>query len=168
MPPHRRPRHARGRAADELVRVVPLVGRWIERLLAAHEPPLTVAQLLALGAAATGTATGAELARSAAVSPAAVSQLLSALEDAGLLERTRADDDRRRQSLVLTAAGVEALHSARLALREGLGAVLGGLPPSEADALARALERLAAELGGAPPPRRPPRPHPPRPRHERG
>jgi DNA-binding MarR family transcriptional regulator len=161
MPPHRRPRHARARAADELVRVVPLVGRWIERLLAAHVPPLTVAQLLALEAASTGTANGAELARSAAVTPAAVSQLLSGLEEAGLLERTRADEDRRRQSLVLTAAGIEALHSARVALREGLGAVLGGLPPPEADALARALERLAVELGGAPPPRRPPRPHPP-------
>jgi DNA-binding MarR family transcriptional regulator len=161
MPPHRRPRQAHGRAADELVRVVPLVGRWIERLLAAHQPPLTVPQLLALEAASTGTARGAELARSAAVSPAAVSQLLSGLEDAGLLERARADDDRRRQILVLTAAGSEALRSARLALRDGIGAVLGGLPPPEADALARALERLAAELGGTPPPRRPPRPHPP-------
>jgi DNA-binding MarR family transcriptional regulator len=161
MPRHRRPPHAHRRAADELVRVVPLVGRWIERLLAAHEPSLTVPQLLALEAASTGNATGAELARSAAVTPAAVSQLLSGLEDAGLIERTRADDDRRRQSLVLTAAGMEALHSARVALREGLGVVLGGLPPPEADALARALERLAVELGGAPPPRRPPRPHPP-------
>jgi DNA-binding MarR family transcriptional regulator len=164
MPPRRRPRHAHGRAADELVRVVPLVGRWIERLLAAHEPPLSVAQLLALDAASRGGATAAELARSAAVTPAAVSQLLSGLEDAGLVERTRADDDRRRQTLFLTSAGAETLHSARLALREGLGAVLGGLPPPEADALARALERLAAELGGAPPPRRPPRPHPPPPR----
>jgi DNA-binding MarR family transcriptional regulator len=164
MPPRPRARHAHGRAADELARAAPLVGRWIERLLAAHEPPLSVAQLLALEAAATGDATGAELARSAAVSPAAVSQLLSGLEDAGLLERSRADDDRRRQSLALTTDGVAALRSARLALRDGLGSVLAGLPPREADALARALRLLAAELGGAPPPRRPPRPHPPRPR----
>jgi DNA-binding MarR family transcriptional regulator len=164
MPPRPRPRASlsHGRVAEELVRVVPLAARWIERLLAAHDPPLTVAQLLALEAAATGSATGAELARSAAVSPAAVSQLLSGLEDAGLLERARAGDDRRRQTVLLTAAGVEVLRSARLALRDGLGAVLGGLPPREADALARALARLAVELGGTPPPRRPSRPHPPR------
>src|SRR5581483_3092754 len=95
-----RPRRlpAPARAADELVRVVPLLGRWIERLLAAHEPPLTVAQLLALDAAEAG-ATAAELAERAAVSPAAVSQLLAALEDGGLLVRARASDDRRRQTL---------------------------------------------------------------------
>lgn len=139
------------------------MGRWIERLLAAHEPPLTVAQLLMLEAAETGTVTGGELARAAAVSPAAVSQLLSGLEDAGLLARSRAEDDRRRQTLLLTAAGADALRSARLALRGGIGSALAGLPPPEADALARALARLAAELGAAPPPRRPPRPrHPPR------
>src|SRR6266704_2121314 len=94
------PRHAKGQphedAADGLARVAPLVARWIERLLASHEPPLTVAQLLALEAAEDGIV-GGELAKRAAVSPAAVSQLLSGLEDAGLVERLRASDDRRRQ-----------------------------------------------------------------------
>src|SRR5207248_2683686 len=112
MPPHPRrhePRHdgPRAHVADELAAVVPLVGRWIERLLAAHEPPLTVAQFLALQAASSGDATGADLARRAAVSPAAVSQLLGGLEAAGLVSRGRAEGDRRRQPLALTQTGRE-------------------------------------------------------------
>ena len=165
-----RPRHQHGaepreRAAAALTVVSPLVARWIERLLAAHEPPLTVAQYLALEAAASGEVAGADLARRTAVSPAAVSQLLAGLEDAGLLQRTRSDEDRRRQALTLTMAGVETLRSARLELRLGIAGALGEMPPHEADALADALERVGAILAGAPPPRRPPRP--PGPKHRR-
>ena len=84
-----RPRHHVGsrQAAEALVRTAPLVSRWIERLLAAHDPPLTVAQYLALQAIDEGEIVGAELARRAAVSPAAVSQLLAALEQGDLNPR---------------------------------------------------------------------------------
>ena len=37
-------------AADALLAVAPLVTRWIERLLAGHDPPMTAAQYLALRA----------------------------------------------------------------------------------------------------------------------
>src|ERR687888_151408 len=86
-----RPRHHAGsrQAAEALVRTAPLVSRWIERLLAAHDPPLTVTQYLTLQAIADGEVVGAELARRAAVSPAAVSQLLATLEEHGLLARGR-------------------------------------------------------------------------------
>src|SRR6266705_406689 len=62
-----RPRHHPGarQAAEALARTAPLVSRWIERLLAAHDPPLTVAQYLALEAVAEGEMVGAELARRA-------------------------------------------------------------------------------------------------------
>lgn len=136
-------------------------------MLAAHDPPLTVAQYLALQAVAEGEVVGAELARRAAVSPAAVSQLLGVLEDAGLLRRARLEDDRRRQPLALTDEGVWALRSAETALRERLAGLLAGLPAPEVDALARLLERLAASLSGMPPPPRPHRP-PPGPKHRRG
>jgi len=158
-----RPRHRLGRhqAAGALVRTAPLVSRWIERLLAAHDPPLTVAQYLTLQAIDEGEVVGAELARRASISPAAVSQLLATLEDNGLLSRVRQDDDRRRQPLVLTEHGERALRSAQTALRERLAGLLADLPPPEADALARLLERLQASLSGTPPPARPHRPPPP-------
>src|SRR5438093_10073423 len=117
-----RPRHHVGsrQAAEALVRTAPLVSRWIERLLSAHEPPFTVAQYLSLQAIAEGEIVGAELARRAAVSPAAVSQLLAALEDAGMLTRARLEDDRRRLPITLTEQGQWALRSAQTALRERL------------------------------------------------
>jgi DNA-binding MarR family transcriptional regulator len=102
-----------------------------------------------------------ELARRAAVSPAAISQLLAALEDAGMLSRDRLDDDRRRQPLTLTGQGKRALRSAQTALRERLAGLLADMPAPETDALARLLERLQSALSGTPPPPRPPRPHPP-------
>jgi len=142
--------------------VAPHVARWIERLLAAHEPPLTVAQLLALEAAEEGIV-GAQLAERAAVSPAAVSQLLTGLEDAGLVARVRASDDRRRQRLVLTVAGRRTLRSVRETLARGLLPLVSVLRRTEAESLAAALAVLAPAVGATPPPRRPPRPsHPPR------
>src|SRR5216684_1175863 len=132
-----RPRHHRNsrQAAEALVRTAPLVSRWIERLLAAHEPPLTVAQYLALQAVGEGEVVGSELARRTAVSPAAVSQ-----------------------PLALTEQGEWTLRSAQTVLRERLAGLLTDLPPPEADALARLLERLEASLSGTPPPPRPQRP----------
>ncbi len=159
--PRPRDRDRRRQAAEALVRTAPLVSRWIERLLAGHEPPLTVAQYLALQAVDEGDVVGAELARRTAVSPAAVSQLLAALEKAGLLERQRHADDRRRQPLGLTGRGEQTLRSAQIMLREQLAGLLTNLSPPEADALARLLERLEASLGGTAPPPRPHRPPPP-------
>lgn len=155
-----RPRHHpdRQQAAERLVRTAPLVSRWIERVLAAHDPPFTVAQYLALQAIGDGEVVGAELARRAAVSPAAISQLLAALESAGMLTRDRLAGDRRRQPLVLTEQGRWALGSAQSVLRERLAGLLADMPPPETDALARLLERLESSLSGTPPPPRPPRP----------
>ena len=162
--PRSRHRDKGRQAAEALVRTAPLVSRWIERLLAAHKSPLTVAQYLALQAIDEGDVVGSELARRTAVSPAAVSQLLATLEKAGLLERQRLADDRRRQPLALTEQGEWTLRSAQTVLREQLAGLLTDLSPPEADALARLLERLEASLSGtAPPPRpyrSPPPPHP--------
>jgi DNA-binding MarR family transcriptional regulator len=149
-------------AAEQLALVAPLAARWIERLLAAHEPPLSVAQYLALRAIAAGDASAAELARRAAVSGAAVSQLVRGLEDAGYVEREAGAADRRRHELRLTSAGEVVVGSASAALRSGLADVLSPLPPPEADTLVRLLEQVGSALGGTPPPRRRP-PPPPRP-----
>jgi DNA-binding MarR family transcriptional regulator len=145
--------------ADALVATAPLATRWIQRLLSAHRPPLTVSQLLALRAIADGPVAASELARRAAVSGAAVSQLVADLERDGLVERAPALGDRRRLELALSARGRRTLVSARSSLAGQIGELLGGIPRPEADALASGLARVESLLAGTPPPRRPP-PHP--------
>jgi len=159
----RPPRRPHIEAAGALAAVAPLATRWIERLLAAHEPPLTIAQYLALRAIAGGQASSAALARGAGVSGPAVSQLVAGLADAGLIERRPAADDRRRQTLTLTAAGKRAYGSAEKLLQDRVASLLADLPGPEADALSHLLQRVEATLAGRPPPRRPPPPPPPRP-----
>ena len=163
MPAPRRPLTD---AADALVGVAPLVSRWLERLLAAHRPPLTLAQFAALRAIDADGVSGSELARRSGVSGPAVSQLLAGLADAGLLQRGEFAGDRRRQTLALTDSGRLTLRSAQSMLRDRLSILLAELPRPEAEALARGLPRVEAVLSGSPPPRRPPPPRPPGPRGE--
>jgi DNA-binding MarR family transcriptional regulator len=134
----------------------------MERLLAKLEPGLTVSQYLALRAIAREGVSGKELARRARVSGPAVSQLLSGLAEAGLIERQAVASDRRRQTLVLSRAGERSYDAAQALLGERLGSLLSGLPRPEIDALVRLLPRVDAALSGAPPPRRSPHPPPPR------
>lgn len=162
------PHAPRTDAAGALLGVAPLVSRWMERLLAAHEPPLTIPQLLVLRAVGHEQVSVSELARRAGVSGPAVSQLLSGLVTAGLVERRPDADDRRRHTLVLTPTGSSASRAAEALLRGRLGALLGDLPTPEADALTRLLGRVEAILGGAPPPPLPPRPPGAPPRGARG
>jgi DNA-binding MarR family transcriptional regulator len=150
-------------AADALIGVAPLTTRWIERLLASHDPPLTVPQYLALRAIDDEPVFGVELARRAGVSEPAVSQLIAGLAGAGLLERRPAADDRRRQTLTLSTGGQRALRSARCLLADRLAMLLEDLPVPEANALARALPHVEELLSGSAPPRR----SPPRPPHRR-
>ena len=153
----------RAQAADALIAAAPLATRWIQRLLAAHDPPLTVAQFLALRAIAASPLAAAELARRTGVSGAAVSQLVTELEEARLVARRAAPADRRRLELTLTARGGRVLDSAAAALHERIGELLAELLPHEAHGLADGLERVESMLAGTPPPRRPPPP----PKHPR-
>ena len=164
MPPAR---HTQTEAAEALAAVAPLATRWIERLLARHEPPLTVPQYLALRAIARDGVSGAELAERAGVSGPAVSQLLAGLSEAGLIERRTVAEDRRRQALALSATGERSFRAAEALLRRRLGALLSALPRPETDALSRLLPRVEAALSGTAPPRRPPPPLPPKPSRRR-
>lgn len=158
MPP--RPPDPLPGAADSLAVVALLAARWAERLLASHEPPLTVTQYLALRAISDEELSAAELARRAGVSGPAVSQVLAGLAEAGLIRRTPVPSDRRWQTLALSAAGQQVAQSARLLLRDRFGELLADLPHPESNALSRALPQVAAALSGSPPPRRPPPPGP--------
>lgn len=163
MPPRPGP-HTR-QAGAALAAAAPLAARWVERVLAAHTPPLTVSQHLALRAIASEPLSGSELARRAGVSGPAVSQLVAGLESVGLVERRQTGADRRTHEIVLTRSGERALRSATELVGERLAELLVDLPRPEADALTRLLERVDAALSGTAPPRRPPppKPKPPKP-----
>lgn len=157
------PRHSPIEAAEALVAAAPIAARWIERLLAGHDPVLTAPQYLALRAIARDQVSVNELARRTGVSSPAASQLVTWLADTGLITRRTAEEDRRRQELALTAAGQQALGSAEELLAGRLASLLADLPQPEIDALTQALPRVEAALSGTAPPRRPP--PPPRPPH---
>src|SRR5271154_4349935 len=122
MPPRR---HTQTEAAEALVAVAPLAARWIERLLASHDPSLTTPQYLELRAIAREQVSVNELARRAGVTGPAASQLVSALADAGLIDRRAAEQDRRRQEHALTANGQSALASAEVLLAEQMASLIG-------------------------------------------
>jgi DNA-binding MarR family transcriptional regulator len=153
MPPPKPRAHTR-EAGAALAAAAPLATRWVERALGSHDPPLTVSQYLALRSIQPAPLSAAELARRAGVSGPAVSQLVSALYEAGLVERRPSETDRRTAALSLTPAGARALSSATALVAERLAELLSDLPRPEADALTRLLERVEAALSGAPPPRR--------------
>lgn len=160
MPPPSPRQHAgRRAAADALLGVAPVTSRWMERLLAGHDPPLTLARYLALRAAGDGPVVAADLARRAGVSGPAVSQLVAGLVSDGLLERRPAESDRRRQELVVSKAGRELLRSVQALMAGRLAELLSGLPRPEADALSRALPQVEVLLSDTAPPRRPPASH---------
>ena len=157
------PRPRKRPPVDQLVGAAALAGRWVERLLAAHDPPLTVAQYLALRSIDREKLTAAELARRAGVSGPAVSQLVATLEREGWIARHAVAEDRRRQGLGLTEAGRALLRSASAELGTRIGPLLTQLPDPEVAALERVLSLLESVLAGTPPPRRPHPPHRPRP-----
>jgi DNA-binding MarR family transcriptional regulator len=156
MPPHPGPRNT----ADTLAAVAPLVTRWMERVLAGADPPITLGQYLGLRAIAAGVDSAADLARATGVSESAVSQLVAGFERAGTVERRSASDDRRRRPLALTPDGERVLRSAQRLVGAQLEPLVASLAPPDADALSTLLRRIEPALAGTAPPRRPPPPHP--------
>jgi len=159
------PRTPPADAAEALIAVAPLASRWIDRLLAGHEPAITLSQYLVMRAIDHEPLTAAELARRSAISGPAVSQLLAGLAALGWLRREPDPADRRHHALSLSPEGARAYASAHDVLHRRVGELLAELPRPEADALGRLLGRVEATLSGVAPPRRPPPPRPPAPPH---
>jgi DNA-binding MarR family transcriptional regulator len=85
----------------------------------------------------------AELAAEEGISPPAMSGHVDRLERAGLLERVRSTDDRRRIGLRLTDEGARLLRRVRARRTTWLTGRLGTLEPDQLDAIAAAIPALA-------------------------
>lgn len=89
----------------------------------------------------------AELAAEEGISPPALSGHVDRLERAGLIERLRSTDDRRRVGLRLTDDGARLLRRVRARRTTWLADRLRALEPAELDAIEDAVPALQALLG---------------------
>ena len=84
-----------------------------------------------------------ELADQADLTPGTVTQMLESLEAAGLVKRTRSDDDRRVVLSALTERGATVIAERHAHMEPRWRAALAEFSESELDAAARVLNRLA-------------------------
>lgn len=89
----------------------------------------------------------AELAAEEGISPPALSGHVDRLERAGLIERVRSTDDRRRVGLRLTEEGARLLRRVRARRTTWLADRLGMLEPTELEAIEEAVPALQRLLG---------------------
>lgn len=136
----------RGEALDALGRAFKAVLAAARRLRGreTHHPgELSYAQYSLLFELGEGERRSArELAGAAELSPACVTQMLDALAAAGLVERTRSEDDKRVVLTGLTAHGGELIAERRAQLEPRWRAALAGFSDDELRTTAAVLERL--------------------------
>ena len=89
----------------------------------------------------------AELAAEEGISPPALSGHVDRLESAGLLERVRSTEDRRRVGLRLTDEGARLMRRVRARRTTWLAEHLRALDPAELQAVAGAIPALQRLLG---------------------
>jgi DNA-binding MarR family transcriptional regulator len=92
----------------------------------------------------------AELAAEEGISPPALSGYVDRLERAGLLERVRSSEDRRRVGLRLTDDGVKLMRRIRARRTTWLAERLQRLEPAERDSVQAAIPALQRLLGEDP------------------
>jgi DNA-binding MarR family transcriptional regulator len=89
----------------------------------------------------------AELAAEEGISPPALSGYVDRLERAGLLERVRSSEDRRRVGLRLTDEGVKLMRRIRARRTTWLAERVQRLEPAERDSVQAAIPALKRLLG---------------------
>ena len=89
----------------------------------------------------------AELAAEEGISPPAMCGHVDRLERAGLIERVRSSEDRRRVGLRLTDDGARLLRRVRARRTTWLADRLGALEPQELEAVAAAVGPLSRLMG---------------------
>jgi DNA-binding MarR family transcriptional regulator len=92
----------------------------------------------------------AELAAEEGISPPALSGYVDRLERAGLLERVRSSEDRRRVGLRLTDDGVKLMRRIRARRTTWLAERVQRLEPAERDSVQAAIPALQRLLGEDP------------------
>ena len=122
-----------------------LAQRGLDEGLAAAD--LTYREFLVLAFSASEELSQRDVSRRLSIDPTLIVAAVDALEERGLVERTRDPRDRRRYVLVVTGAGKAALATAAKAARRVDEQFLAGLDEAKADELNELLrEALAPHL----------------------
>ncbi|MDQ1443581.1 MAG: hypothetical protein QOI20_45 [Acidimicrobiaceae bacterium] len=129
-----------------------LVRRLSAELESEHDLPLAWYEvLLRLKSAPEHRMRMQELAGSTFFSPSGMTRLVDRMVQAGLVERHLCDTDRRVHYAAVTDEGIARLRAASGLHLRGIEEHFGSrLDDEEAEALARALDRVATRLGAAP------------------
>jgi len=90
-----------------------------------------------------------DIAEKVGIQDATLTHHLSAMEEAGLIRRYRAPEDRRVQKIELTEAGWELFGRLSRAARDFDERIRRGVPDEDIDLVRRTLERLVANAAGA-------------------
>lgn len=153
------------KSALRMLTLFPRFSRWAATRVPAHGGDrLSLRQFAVMAAIRAGVQSPGEIAGRLLVTPAVVTGLIDRLEEQGYVRRDIAESDRRRQCLLLTAAGQAICEGVQQGLARELCAQLEDAGAAELAALERVLERLEravvalerhAEQGGEGPP------HPP-------
>jgi DNA-binding MarR family transcriptional regulator len=108
---------------------------------------ISVGQLRVLGALLReGAMPVSQLAQATLASPPSVTQMLDALQERGLVARTRSETDRRSVTVELTPTGRRRAEARRKVVRAELERTFANLPAGDYPAGAEVLRRLAAFL----------------------
>lgn len=129
--------------------VVPRLSRLVYRTLAGMDPPLTVRQFRVLARLGSGAAEAiGALAERSGVRVPSMSQTVESLVERGWARRDEDPSDRRRRTIQVTDAGLQALRDAETAVAAELADLLAGLSADEARALGTGFAALRRELDG--------------------
>jgi DNA-binding MarR family transcriptional regulator len=133
--------------AELILDVVPGTMRVIRRLLReAAKGELTVPQLRILAHVSRNVTTAAELAELQGVSPAAISKMVDALANRGLLLRTRKEGDRKQIFLQLSPKGKSVYAKSRRAARDQIASLISQLKGEDKAQIQAGLEALREAL----------------------
>jgi DNA-binding MarR family transcriptional regulator len=117
----------------------------------ARETGLTTAQFVSLQAiGGAGEMSAGDLARALNLTQATVTAVVTRLERRGLIARRRAEQDKRRVIVSLTASGEALLAAAPTSLQARLAERFGALAPWEQLHILAAVQRLAALMDATP------------------
>ncbi len=130
------------RSIRRITRAIDLYSRKLAASCDLTGPQLACLRELALS----GETATTQLADHVSLSPATVTGIVDRLEQSGLVERRRANQDKRRVLVALSTAGADALRRAPPLLQDGFTYRFRALPPARQSQLDRALQEIVSMM----------------------